>query len=105
MHEKLKNSTVITIAHRLNTVKNCDVILVLREGQVAELDTIGSLMGREGGCFMKWPLLKIYSFNWFDKFSNISNNVMLRSLFVSGNCLAVAMATATRTCDKKIGLN
>ena len=51
VHEKLKNSTVITIAHRLNTVKNCDVILVLREGQVAELDTIGSLMGREGGLF------------------------------------------------------
>ena len=28
VHEKLKNSTVITIAHRLNTVKDCDAILV-----------------------------------------------------------------------------
>jgi len=51
VHEKLKNSTVITIAHRLNTVKDCDVILVLREGQMAELDTIEALMGREGGIF------------------------------------------------------
>ena len=51
VHEKLKNSTVITIAHRLNTVKDCDVILVLREGQVAELDTLDTLLGREGGIF------------------------------------------------------
>ena len=53
VHEKLKNSTVITIAHRLNTVRNCDVILVLREGQVAELDTFDALLGREGGIFYK----------------------------------------------------
>ena len=51
VREKLKNSTVITIAHRLNTVKDCDVIVVLREGQVAELDTIEALMGWEGGIF------------------------------------------------------
>ena len=51
VHEKLKNSTVITIAHRLNTVKDCDVILVLKEGQVAELDTLDALLGREGGIF------------------------------------------------------
>ena len=49
VHEKLKNSTVITIAHRLNTVKDCDAILVLREGQVAELDTLDALLGQEGG--------------------------------------------------------
>ena len=51
VHEKLKNSTVITIAHRLNTIKDCDLILVLREGQVAELDTFNALMSREGGIF------------------------------------------------------
>ena len=51
VHEKLKNSTVVTIAHRLNTVRDCDLILVLREGQVAELDTFDALIGREGGIF------------------------------------------------------
>ena len=51
VREKLKNSTVITIAHRLNTVRDCDVILVLREGQVAELDTFEALMRRERGIF------------------------------------------------------
>ena len=51
VHDKMKNSTIITIAHRLNTVKDCDVILVLREGQVAELDTLEALISREGGIF------------------------------------------------------
>lgn len=49
--EKLKNSTIITITHRLNTVKDCDLILVLREGQVAEMDTFNALMGQQGGIF------------------------------------------------------
>ena len=49
VHKKLKNSTVITIAHRLNTVKGCDVILVLKAGQVAELDSLDVFLGREGG--------------------------------------------------------
>ena len=49
VHEKLKNSTIITIAHRLDTVKDCDVVLVLKEGQVAELDTVDALLSREGG--------------------------------------------------------
>ena len=51
VYEKLKQSTVITIAHRLNTVRHCDLILVLKEGQVAELGTYDALLGREGGVF------------------------------------------------------
>lgn len=47
--EKLKNCTVITIAHRLDTIKHCDMILVLREGEVAEFGTFGSLVDRERG--------------------------------------------------------
>ena len=58
VHEKLKNSTVITIAHRLNTVRDCDLILVLREGQVAELDTFDALIGREGGIFQNMATSK-----------------------------------------------
>ena len=33
------SSTIITIAHRLNTVLDYDRILVLKEGAIAELDT------------------------------------------------------------------
>ena len=53
VREKLNNSTVIIIAHRLNTIKDCDVIMVLREGQVAELGTIESLLARQEGIFFK----------------------------------------------------
>lgn len=48
VHEKLKDCTVITIAHRLNTIRDCDMILVLRDGEVVEYDVFDSLMGREG---------------------------------------------------------
>ena len=34
IREKLKNSTVITIAHRLKTIENCDKIVELRDGQL-----------------------------------------------------------------------
>ena len=51
VHEKLKNSTVITIAHRLNTVQNCDKILVLKEGQAAEMDTIDTMLGEKTEIF------------------------------------------------------
>ena len=44
VREKLKNSTVITIAHRLNTIKDCDKILSFKEGEVAEYDTIDMLL-------------------------------------------------------------
>ena len=32
--KELKNSTVITVAQRVSSVKNCDLILVLEEGKI-----------------------------------------------------------------------
>ncbi|KAL9954927.1 hypothetical protein ACROYT_G042515 [Oculina patagonica] len=49
--EKLKNCTVITIAHRLNTIRDCEMIIVMRDGEVAELGTFEALLGRKGGAF------------------------------------------------------
>ena len=48
------NSTIITITHRLYTVKDCDLILLLTEGQVAEMDTFSALMGQQGGIFQSF---------------------------------------------------
>jgi len=36
---KSKGKTIILIAHRLNTIKNCDEILVLKAGELVEQGT------------------------------------------------------------------
>ena len=38
IHEKFNDSTVITIAHRLNTIINSDKVLVMERGRVKEFD-------------------------------------------------------------------
>ena len=40
VREKLKDCTVITIAHRLNTIRHCDKVLVFKEGGVVESGTL-----------------------------------------------------------------
>jgi len=40
---KSKGKTIILIAHRLNTIKNCDEILVLKEGKLVEQGTHNTL--------------------------------------------------------------
>ena len=49
MREKFYNSRVITIARRLDTIKNRDTILVMREGEIAEFGTFDSLMSKDRG--------------------------------------------------------
>jgi len=48
---EFQGCTIITIAHRLNTVLDYDRILVLKEGAIAELDTPRNLLKIEGGLF------------------------------------------------------
>ena len=47
VREKLRDSTVITIAHRLNTIKDCDKILLFKRGTVAEFDKFDTLVNTE----------------------------------------------------------
>lgn len=43
-----KGRTTISIAHRLSTLQNCDVIFVLKEGRVAERGTHQELLHKKG---------------------------------------------------------
>ncbi|KAL9966836.1 hypothetical protein ACROYT_G024964 [Oculina patagonica] len=51
VREKLRDSTVITIAHRLNTIRDCDTILVLKNGEVDEYSRFDSLVNIRGSYF------------------------------------------------------
>ena len=45
---EFRDSTVIAIAHRLNTIINYDRVLVLDQGQVAQYDTPQRLLKQKG---------------------------------------------------------
>ncbi|KAH9989856.1 metal resistance protein YCF1 [Russula vinacea] len=48
---QFKHTTILTIAHRLNTIMDSDRILVLDAGKVAELDTPNNLLAKPNSAF------------------------------------------------------
>uniref|UniRef100_A0A3B4B714 ABC transporter domain-containing protein n=1 Tax=Periophthalmus magnuspinnatus TaxID=409849 RepID=A0A3B4B714_9GOBI len=53
IRQKFKACTVVTIAHRLNTIIDSDRILVLDNGVIQELDRPVTLLQDTGGAFFK----------------------------------------------------
>eukprot|EP00019_Armaparvus_languidus_P007992 CAMPEP_0168601030 /NCGR_PEP_ID=MMETSP0420-20121227/13180_1 /TAXON_ID=498008 /ORGANISM="Pessonella sp." /LENGTH=1006 /DNA_ID=CAMNT_0008639321 /DNA_START=1053 /DNA_END=4070 /DNA_ORIENTATION=+ len=51
VRDQFKDCTVITIAHRLNTVIDYDRVLVLADGEIAEYDHPGALLSKPTGLF------------------------------------------------------
>jgi len=47
VREKLRDFTVITISHRLNTIRDCDKILVLKSREVEKFDGFDTLFYKE----------------------------------------------------------
>ncbi|KAL5097024.1 hypothetical protein RYX36_001351 [Vicia faba] len=53
IREEFKSCTMLVIAHRLNTIIDCDRILLLDGGKVLEYDTPEELLANEGSAFSK----------------------------------------------------
>ncbi|XP_047942047.1 ABC transporter C family member 2-like [Salvia hispanica] len=53
IREEFKSCTMLIIAHRLNTIIDCDNILLLDAGKVLEFDTPEALLRKEGSAFSK----------------------------------------------------
>ncbi|RDX64140.1 ABC transporter C family member 2, partial [Mucuna pruriens] len=53
IREEFKSCTMLIIAHRLNTIIDCDRILLLDGGKVLEYDTPEELLSNEGSSFSK----------------------------------------------------
>nr|XP_005155817.1 multidrug resistance-associated protein 7 isoform X1 [Danio rerio]XP_021329903.1 multidrug resistance-associated protein 7 isoform X1 [Danio rerio]XP_021335425.1 multidrug resistance-associated protein 7 isoform X1 [Danio rerio] len=53
IREKFKDKTVLTIAHRLNTIMDSDKVLVMHAGKVVEFDSPATLCQREDSAFQK----------------------------------------------------
>lgn len=53
IRKKFKNCTVLTIAHRLNTIMDSDRVLVMEQGRVVEFDHPHALLGDDNGYFSK----------------------------------------------------
>ncbi|KAJ0970834.1 hypothetical protein J5N97_018793 [Dioscorea zingiberensis] len=77
IRKEFEDCTVVTIAHRIHTVIDSDLILVLSEGRVLEYDTPARLLEREDSAFSK--LLKEYSVR-SQGFSNLTNAVRCQIL-------------------------
>uniref|UniRef100_A0A1D1Z236 ABC transporter C family member 9 n=2 Tax=Anthurium amnicola TaxID=1678845 RepID=A0A1D1Z236_9ARAE len=75
IRQEFKDNTVVTIAHRIHTVIDSDLVLVLSEGKVQEYDAPAKLLEREDSAFSK--LIKEYSLrsHSFNNLANISNAV------------------------------
>ncbi|KNA13620.1 hypothetical protein SOVF_114980 isoform A [Spinacia oleracea] len=59
INQEFRERTIVTIAHRIHTVVDSDLVLVLSEGRIAEYDTPSKLLEREDSFFSR--LIREYS--------------------------------------------
>jgi ATP-binding cassette subfamily B protein len=56
IYHKFKSKTMLIIAHRLTTVKNCDEIIVLDKGEVVEQGSHDELLANGGMYYRLWEM-------------------------------------------------
>lgn len=54
--DEYKDRTILIIAHRLSSIKHCDKILLLDEGEIAEQGTHGDLLKQKGKYYELWEM-------------------------------------------------
>ena len=56
IYNKFQKKTMLIIAHRLATVKNCDIIIVLDKGEIIEQGSHEELLERKGQYYRLWEM-------------------------------------------------
>ncbi len=56
IYNKFRKKTMLIVAHRLATVKNCDKIIVMNEGKIAEQGTHDELLELKGKYYRLWEM-------------------------------------------------
>ncbi len=56
IYNKFRNKSMLIIAHRLTTIKNCDEIIVLDNGEIVEKGTHDQLLSLQGQYYKLWEM-------------------------------------------------
>ena len=56
IYNKFRKKSMLIIAHRLATVKNCDEILVMSEGKIVERGAHEELLSQRGQYYRLWEM-------------------------------------------------
>lgn len=56
IYNKLKDKSMLIIAHRLSTIKNCDEIIVMKDGEILENGNHKELISNKGEYYRLWEM-------------------------------------------------
>ncbi len=56
IYNKFQSKSMLIIAHRLATVKNCDTIIVMQHGEIVEIGNHEELLARKGEYYRLWEM-------------------------------------------------